>query len=214
MNRHRAYWPLDDAPLKDGDGGFVGVDERLDPDILPPGMVASATNCRFRNGRVEPRAGVTILPWMKADGRTPFTTTGAMHVFKVSPPNAYAAYVGSGSGAFAPDGSNNAVIGIRFGELVALQQVRIYHDYLAPWAEGWGTYDWVAGVFAASAIINGVRANTSYVSNLGVSVQELQVAFGVDAPPAFNDELVNHCLRVDCVTSTGTLTGYLTYGPA
>lgn len=66
MNRYRTYWPLDDAPLKDGDGGFVGVDERWDAGQLPPGFVASATNCRFRARTVRTRPGDSLFGWMRA----------------------------------------------------------------------------------------------------------------------------------------------------
>ncbi|MBM4223662.1 MAG: hypothetical protein FJ167_02485, partial [Gammaproteobacteria bacterium] len=74
MNRYDAYYPRDTAPQRDGDAGFVGVDERLDPALLPPGFVASAKNCRFRNGQVETRGGDTIWPWMRDDGMTKFGT--------------------------------------------------------------------------------------------------------------------------------------------
>ena len=74
MNRYRAYYPLDDAPQVDGDSGFVGVDERTAPGQLPPGFVASAKNCRFRNRQIETRGGDTIWPWMRSDGLTKFGT--------------------------------------------------------------------------------------------------------------------------------------------
>lgn len=63
MNRHRAYWPLDDAPGWDGDPGFAGVNARLDPDQLGDGEVADAVNMRFDSGVAEPRMGLRILPW-------------------------------------------------------------------------------------------------------------------------------------------------------
>lgn len=63
MNRHRAYWPLDDAPQPDGDGVFVGVNARLQPDQLADGEVAEAVNMRFDAGTAEPRQGLRILPW-------------------------------------------------------------------------------------------------------------------------------------------------------
>lgn len=69
---HRNYREADDAPVIDGDSGFRGVDERTNPAHLTPGWVAAATNCRFRNGVVEPRGGDVILPMMKTDGLTPF----------------------------------------------------------------------------------------------------------------------------------------------
>lgn len=74
MKRFRDYYPRDDAPQTDGDSGFVGVDERMDPAMLPPGFVASAKNCRFRTGQVETRRGDTIWPWMRGDGMTKFGT--------------------------------------------------------------------------------------------------------------------------------------------
>lgn len=63
MNTHRAYWPLDDAPVPDGDGRFLGVNARLDPDQLQEGEVAEAVNMRFDRGTAEPRMGLRILPW-------------------------------------------------------------------------------------------------------------------------------------------------------
>lgn len=74
MNRFDAYYPRDTAPQRDGDAGFVGVDERLDPALLPPGFVARAKNCRFRNGQAETRGGDTIWPWMRGTGMTRFGT--------------------------------------------------------------------------------------------------------------------------------------------
>lgn len=214
MNAHRAYWPLDDAPLKDGDSGFVGVDERLDPDLLPPGMVASATNCRFRNGRVEPRPGITILPWMKADGRTPFTTTGALHVFKVSPPAAYPQYVGTGSGDpyLVPDGTANAVFGLRFGEVVTLQSVKVDHDFPVAYSDAWSTDAAVFGTFACGVLVNGVVANPAITANVNLTGQEFQVAVGIGDPP-FSNVLQSHSLRFRVTTATSTHTAYLTFPP-
>lgn len=63
MNRHRAYWPLDDAPAPDGDGVFLGVNARLQPDQLADGEVADAVNMRFDSGSAAPRWGLRILPW-------------------------------------------------------------------------------------------------------------------------------------------------------
>lgn len=63
MNRHRSYWPLDDAPIWDGDQAFLGVNARLQPDQLADGEVASAVNMRFDSGAAEPRMGLRILPW-------------------------------------------------------------------------------------------------------------------------------------------------------
>lgn len=51
---------------------FVGVDERTPAQQLPVGYVASATNKRFRRGRSETRFGISLLPWAKGMGLTPF----------------------------------------------------------------------------------------------------------------------------------------------
>lgn len=74
MNRYRAYWPLDDAPKTDGDQRWIGVDEKTEPALLPPGYMSSAKNCRFRAGHPETRGGDTIWPWMRSDGMTKFGT--------------------------------------------------------------------------------------------------------------------------------------------
>jgi len=63
MNRHRAYWPLDEAPVPDGDGRFLGVNARLDPAQLGDGELASAVNCRFDEGRISTRRGLRIMAW-------------------------------------------------------------------------------------------------------------------------------------------------------
>lgn len=63
MNRHRAYFPLDDAPLPEGDGAWSGVNARLDPSQLPAGKASHAVNMRFETGRPATRNGVRILPW-------------------------------------------------------------------------------------------------------------------------------------------------------
>jgi len=63
MNRHRAYWPLDDAPSPFGDGAWSGVNARLDPGQLGPGVVSDAVNARFDRGRIENRKGARIMTW-------------------------------------------------------------------------------------------------------------------------------------------------------
>jgi len=63
MREHRTYTPNDDAPLQDGDNGFVGVDMRTAPHLLRPGYVSEARNARFRFGVAEPRKGVVPLAW-------------------------------------------------------------------------------------------------------------------------------------------------------
>ncbi len=61
MNRHRAYWPLDESPVPDGDGRFLGVNSRVDPAQLGDGELAGAVNCRFDEGRISTRAGLRIM---------------------------------------------------------------------------------------------------------------------------------------------------------
>lgn len=63
MREHRTYTRNDDPPIADGDTGFVGVDMRTPPHLLPQGMVAEARNARFRYGVAEPRRGVMPLNW-------------------------------------------------------------------------------------------------------------------------------------------------------
>lgn len=63
MNRHRAYFPLDDAPASDGDGALLGVNARLDAALLPPQEVSGGINVRFDEGRAATRPGVRIMNW-------------------------------------------------------------------------------------------------------------------------------------------------------
>jgi len=203
MNRYRAYWPTDDAPLKDGDSGFVGVDERTDADLLPPGMVASATNCRFRNGRVEPRPGITILPWMKADGRTPFSNTTSMSIWKVSPPAGYGSFIGTGA-PFASDGANDAVVGVRLGEIqnVLYAEVLLDGDPGSKWSSA------NAALYPVGFLVNGVLATTAYTSSLNLSAQSFSLTFSLNS---IGGVLANHYIQVNVVCTSGTRTGYLTY---
>ncbi len=73
MNNVLPYGPRDEVSGLEGDTQFVGVDERTAPQQLPPGYVSAATNQRFRRGRAATRGGITILPWAKGAGITPFT---------------------------------------------------------------------------------------------------------------------------------------------
>lgn len=63
MNPFRAYFPRDDAPASDGDGGWTGVDMRNSPGQLGPGLAADAVNVRFTDGEVVPRRGLRLLSW-------------------------------------------------------------------------------------------------------------------------------------------------------
>jgi hypothetical protein len=55
---------LDEAPLLDGDERFLGVQMRGHPAGLGPGWVASAINCRFREGVMESRLGSVKPAWL------------------------------------------------------------------------------------------------------------------------------------------------------
>lgn len=63
MNPFRAYFPRDDAPTSDGDGGWIGVDMRRQPGQLETGLAADATNLRFTDGEAAPRKGLRLLSW-------------------------------------------------------------------------------------------------------------------------------------------------------
>lgn len=85
MNNLVPYGPLDEVSMPDGDRAFVGVDERIAPQLLAAGYVSGAKNMRFRNNRAGTRDGITLLPWMKGTGLTPFTEVYGGAVF--SDPN-------------------------------------------------------------------------------------------------------------------------------
>jgi hypothetical protein len=48
----------------DGDEGFVGVNMRLHPSLLPPGYASEAINVRFNDGVAETRKGLVKLGWL------------------------------------------------------------------------------------------------------------------------------------------------------
>lgn len=63
MSSYRSYSERDDRELTTGDNQFLGVNARLSPDKLPPGMVSGAINKRFTNGRAATRLGIQKLFW-------------------------------------------------------------------------------------------------------------------------------------------------------
>jgi len=180
----------------------VGVDERLDPELLGPGKVSRATNCRFRNGLAEPRKGITILPWMKADGRTPFIEANSMVVWKVSPPAALQGWVGT-YGDFSDATANDRVIGIRLGEIQTVTSIEV-------WENGNPGIAWKTSDDSVSppvgVLVNGVRWNTAYTLNLALTTQELLIATSLEVAiiPSYVE------IRVTLSTSA-VLTQNLTY---
>ena len=75
--------------MVDGDSGFSGINGRLDPATLPPGVASHAENCRFRNGVAESRKGVAkpawcnnIEPALTGDDINPFTNVYGAGVFR------------------------------------------------------------------------------------------------------------------------------------
>lgn len=73
MNLTQPQGILDTPAAVAGDPFFLGVDERQAPNQVRPGYGCSGQNLRFRRGRAETRRGVQLCPWMKDDGRTPWT---------------------------------------------------------------------------------------------------------------------------------------------
>jgi len=62
-----------------GDIGFIGVDMRVDPGRLSPGLVSEARNMRFRDGVASTRLGVTRPVWLQ-------NTSGANHdPYRITP---------------------------------------------------------------------------------------------------------------------------------
>jgi len=83
MPRHSAYKDHDKLPELNGDTGFVGVNMRLDPRVLPPGYVSEAINCRFNRGVIETRKGMIFPTWANrpsdpGTGGTLFTTVSGV----------------------------------------------------------------------------------------------------------------------------------------
>ena len=64
MPRPLQLGPLDEARDYSGDGGWRGVNMRLDPDQLETGFASLAVNYRFRDGTPEVRRGSMVIPWL------------------------------------------------------------------------------------------------------------------------------------------------------
>ena len=62
MPEYRTYAGLDDRIAKDGDVGFVGFNNRMRPDQLPPNLLADAQNIRTdRRGEAQVRKGIDLI---------------------------------------------------------------------------------------------------------------------------------------------------------
>ena len=59
MPQYRSYGNLDDQPLVDGDSGFIGINQREQPNQLQPGEVVLSKNGRI-DGYWQPRKGITL----------------------------------------------------------------------------------------------------------------------------------------------------------
>jgi len=81
MNLNKPFGPRDEPSDLLGDAFFRGVDERTPPNQLDPGWLSRGKNLRFRAGNAAPRKGMKICPWMKGNGRTPFTEVYGAVVF-------------------------------------------------------------------------------------------------------------------------------------
>lgn len=62
--RYHKYGVEDEQEAEEGDGKFVGVNQRLDADKLPPGVVAECVNGRMRGLVVESRKGLVKPGWL------------------------------------------------------------------------------------------------------------------------------------------------------
>ena len=63
MPRHHQYQQRDLTPEVVGDSGFLGVNMRLDPQLVPAGYASQAINCRFNRGIIETRTGICFPRW-------------------------------------------------------------------------------------------------------------------------------------------------------
>jgi hypothetical protein len=62
MPEYRTYAGLDDRISKDGDVGFIGFNNRMRPDQLPPNLLADAQNLRTdRRGEAQVRKGLELI---------------------------------------------------------------------------------------------------------------------------------------------------------
>ena len=81
MIEYRTYGSLDDRILKDRDFGFVGLNNRLRPDQLKPGILADSQNGRMGfDGQWSTRKGISNVLSPLASG----TTAPTLPVFLIN----------------------------------------------------------------------------------------------------------------------------------
>lgn len=66
MGRYVPTQPSELKTIGDGDTAFLGVNDRLDPAQLPPGIASGAKNKRFADGIAATRKGIRKLNWLNA----------------------------------------------------------------------------------------------------------------------------------------------------
>lgn len=66
MGRYGPTQPPETRTLGDGDTFFLGINDRVDPAQLQPGIAAGAKNKRFVNGVAATRKGLRKLNWLNA----------------------------------------------------------------------------------------------------------------------------------------------------
>jgi len=69
---YRSFGNLDDQPLVDGDVGFIGVNQREQPNQLKPGEVSLSKNGRI-DGYWQPRQGIELKSGALANSANPLT---------------------------------------------------------------------------------------------------------------------------------------------
>ena len=70
MNEQQQQQPGEDGRLHYGDDGFIGVNQRLDPALVPGGYCSDARNFQFEDGVAKPRKGFVPMAWTNRLGAT------------------------------------------------------------------------------------------------------------------------------------------------
>jgi hypothetical protein len=70
MNEQQQQQPGEDGRLHYGDDGFIGVNQRLDPALVPAGYCSDARNFQFEDGVAKPRKGFVPQAWTNRLGAT------------------------------------------------------------------------------------------------------------------------------------------------